>query len=55
MTLKVVTLPPFLAPKTEIKVPSSEPPRPGQVSIVIHRGTIRIPFVATLTSGNSIW
>lgn len=42
--MEVVNYPPYLPPKTEVKV-----------SIVIHQGTIRIPFKATFTSGNSTW
>jgi len=41
---EVVMMPPFIAPKTEVKV-----------EIVVHEGTIKIPFVAHLTSGNSKW
>lgn len=42
--MEVVRLPPCVAPKTEVKV-----------SIVIHRGIIKMPFKATFTSGNAKW
>ena len=42
--MEVVKLPPCVAPKTEVKI-----------SIVIHRGIIKMPFKAKFTSGNSKW
>merc|ERR1711962_32344 len=42
--IEAVSLPPCIAPKTEVKI-----------SIIIHHGTVKIPFKALFVSGNSKW